>query len=71
MADEIMTSQPVDDTTAALTKALVSFLAGPKVSALLANVGIQVDPTLLSVVIVGLLHKLHLTLKQETGWSWL
>lgn len=63
--------QDNDGTTAVLTKVLIAVLSGPKLSALASSIGIQIDPTLLSVAISGILHKLHLFVKAETGWSWL
>lgn len=65
------TTQDSDETTAFLTKMLVGMILGPKLSPILAQLGITVDPTMLSVVIGGALHKLHKFLQAETGWTWL
>ena len=77
MADQIETPvpNPIEDggdaTTAFLVKMLASIIAGPKIGALLQNIGITVDPTLLAVMLGGILHKAHILIKQETGWTWL
>ena len=63
--------QDNDGTTALVTKVLIAVLTGPKLAALSQSFGIQIDPTLLIVAITGLLHKVHLFIKAETGWEWL
>lgn len=60
-----------DTTATVMTKMFVALLTGPKASAILARFGITIDPTLLSVCIIGLLHKLHGLIKTHTTWTWL
>lgn len=63
--------QPVDDTSAIMTKFVVAVLVGPKLGPLLAQLGIPMDPTLLSVIVMTALHKSHQILKKITGWDFL
>lgn len=62
---------PATETTPFLVKVIVAVIVGPKIGGILAQHGVNLDPATITTVVAGLLHKLHLVVKQATGWTWL
>lgn len=53
------TKDKPDELAGFLSKFILGYFVGPKVSAMLVSIGVSIDPALASIALAGLIHKIH------------